>query len=88
MVTTRQILSKQGDTSLIIAMEELAELQQALSKFLRKKPDMDNLHEEFADVMICMEWIKEYCHLEEVEISKWLNYKQSRLVQRYENGEI
>ena len=88
MVTTRQILNKQGDTSLIIAMEELAELQQALSKFLRKKPDMDNLHEEFADVMICMEWIKMYCHLEESEISKWLNYKQNRLIQRYENGEI
>lgn len=88
MVTTRQILNKQGDTSLIIAMEELAELQQALSKFLRKKPDMDNLHEEFADVMICMEWIKMYCHLEEAEISKWLKYKQNRLIQRYENGEI
>lgn len=88
MVTTRQLLEKQGDTSLIVAMEELAELQQALSKFLRKKPNMDNLHEEFADVMICMEWIKEYCHLDEVEISKWLNYKQNRLVQRYENGEI
>ena len=48
----------------MICVEELAELQQALSKFLRKKPDMDNLHEEFADVMICMEWIKMYCHLE------------------------
>ena len=72
MATINQITRAQGDKTLIIAMEELAELQQALSKFLRKKPNMDNLHEEFADVMICMEWIKMYCHLEEAEILETL----------------
>ena len=88
MATINQITSVQGDKTLIIAMEELAELQQALSKFLRKIPNMDNLHEEYADVLICLEWIKQYCQLDDEEIDKWYLYKKQRIDKRYENGEL
>lgn len=88
MATTKQVLEIQGDKTLIISMEELAELQQALSKFLRKKPNIDNLHEEYADVLICLEWIKEYCNLDEEEIKKWYFYKKKRIDKRYEKGEL
>ena len=88
MATINQIIEVQGDKTLIIAMEELAELQQALSKFLRKKPNIDNLHEEYADVLICLEWIKQYCQLDDEEINKWYLYIQQRIDKRYENGEL
>lgn len=88
MATVKQLLDKQKDISMVIAIEELAELQQALSKFLRKKPNIDNLCEEFADVTICLEWIKEYCNLNEEDIEKWRQYKKKRLDKRYENGEL
>ena len=88
MATINQITSVQGDKTLIIAMEELAELQQALSKFLRRKPNMDNLHEEYADVLICLEWIKQYCQLSDEEIDKLYLYKRQRIDERYKNGEL
>ena len=88
MATINQITSVQGDKTLIIAMEELAELQQALSKFLRRKPNMDNLHEEYADVLICLEWLKQCSQLSDEEIDKWYLYKRQRIDERYKNGEL
>ena len=42
-----------------IAMEECAELIQAISKAKRGKLDADNMAEEIADVLIGIEWLKE-----------------------------
>lgn len=61
-----KILRKLWDTSppnmqLIIAVEELAELQQVLCKILRFGDDHENrqkLYEEYADVQIMMEQIR------------------------------
>ncbi len=41
-----------------IAMEECAELIQAISKYKRGKPDRDNMAEEIADVLISIENMK------------------------------
>lgn len=88
MITNTEIINKLKDLTLIISMEEMAELQKAISKFLRKKPNMENLHEEYADVLICLEWIKEYCHLEQNEIDNWIKKKKERLQKRYEDGTL
>lgn len=48
---------------IFVAIEEMGELTQCLTKYLRatdeKHPcDLDRLHEEFADVLVCMNHLK------------------------------
>ena len=75
-----------GDRAMIIAMEELAELQQAISKTLRGQMNYDNLCEEMADVLIIMDWIKEKYNISQHEINCWKMNKQSRIRNRIETG--
>lgn len=59
---TRLINHHGVETTLIICMEELAELQQAISKFMRYGDLLEiesNLIEELADVTICMAMIRQ-----------------------------
>ena len=49
---------KNGNIQQVVWMEEMAELQQAISKGLRGKLDRDNLVEETADVII---WLTQLC---------------------------
>jgi len=61
-----------------IAQEELAELIQALSKFIRGKADYENIAEEIADVEICLAQLKEiFANTDEVEM--WKEFKLLRL---------
>lgn len=46
------------ENQVIVAVEELAELQKELTKFLRKKLNRVNLSEEIADVEIMVEQLK------------------------------
>lgn len=46
---------------LVIAMEELSELQKEISKYLRGKGNRSDLLQEMADVYICLSYIKEIC---------------------------
>jgi transcriptional regulator with XRE-family HTH domain len=71
-----------------IAMEECSELIQAISKAKRGKLDTDNMAEEIADVLIGIEWIKEIYSIDTLEVQKWINYKQNRIVTRLENKEF
>lgn len=66
------------DTTLIIAMEELAELQQQLSKVYRGKSDTLNLLEEMADVCICIDLIMKVTQLEPEQLEFWINKKMQR----------
>ena len=75
-----------GDRAMIIAMEELAELQQAISKTLRDQMNYDNLCEEMADVLIIMDWIKEKYNISQHDINYWKMNKQSRIHNRIETG--
>lgn len=85
------------NSKLIIAMEELAELSQAVSKVARYiegdeiKLDtdkcsldadkiLDNLAEEIADVLICIENLKIMCDVKSDDIQRWIYYKTSRQV--------
>ena len=52
-----------------ICMEEMAELQQAISKCLRNKKNEENLIEEIADVLICIENLKMIHCIKEEEIA-------------------
>ncbi len=66
----------------IICMEEPAELIQAVSKDIRGRLDRDNLVEEMADVMICLEMLKIMHHVKDEELQKWIDHKIDRQMER------
>ena len=68
-----------GTRNLIIVMEELSELQQQLSKYLRGKEDHLGLVEEVADVLMALNYVKHVCNISDDEINKAINVKLDRL---------
>lgn len=64
---------------LIIAMEELAELQKEISKELRGKGDKVNVLEELADVQIVIYYVKKILGISDVDIQKAVSVKIDRL---------
>lgn len=68
-----------GHRNLIIVMEELAELGQAVSKELRGKGDYYNILEELADVQLCIYYIQEICKINNDELFKAMNVKMKRM---------
>lgn len=70
------------------AMEESAELIQAINKVLRKKDNAKNhLAEEMADVFICLEQLQCVFDISDKEIQKWIDYKFERVKKRIANKE-
>ena len=70
-----------GDKQLVVAIEELAELQKELTKALRGKPNRGNIAEEIADVEIMVEQVRQYFNLGiAVEVVK--KHKLERLEER------
>lgn len=101
IVVTRSInASKENKTqaigesyNLMIAMEELSELIQAISKFQRNgKPNTkDDLYytvlEEYADVSVVMHYIEQIVGLDQSDIDKAIHVKLDRLDNKlYESG--
>lgn len=72
------------------AMEECAELVQAINKCLRypnKDDCKDNLVEEIADVEIMLFQLKEMFYINETEIYEWKEKKAKREKKRLKNIE-
>lgn len=61
-----------------IAMEELAELTQQISKQIRGYNNRIGLLEEMADVYICMEHLKLLFNLKDDEVQKAIDVKLER----------
>ena len=78
----------------LVAMEELAELQKAISKLVRNSEERTkslefkglrhNLIEGMADVIICMDQLKEYYSINHAEIQSIIASKQERQAKRLE----
>lgn len=78
----------------LVAMEELSELQKAISKLVRNPEEKtkplefkglrNNLIEEMADVVICMDQLKEYYKIKASDIQSIINSKQARQRRRLE----
>lgn len=62
-----------------VCMEECAELIQAISKAKRGKFDENNMTEEIAGVLICVETLKQLYNISDEYIRKWISYKQKRV---------
>jgi NTP pyrophosphatase (non-canonical NTP hydrolase) len=69
------MLEKYKDKQMIIAIEELSELQKEISKKLRGTGSNIDLCEEIADVLICLEYIKEYYKLDINTIERFKEIK-------------
>ena len=65
-----------------VCMEELAELIQAISKEKRGKSDKNHLAEEMADVLICIEILKQVYSVTDAELQEWIYKKQGRIDER------
>lgn len=76
------------ETTLVIAMEELAELQQQVSKLYRGKGNIENLTEEIADVCICIDLITKVSGVKEEQLESWINKKMERNHLRIVNKEF
>ena len=82
-------LKRDGDTKkLQIAQEELAELVQAISKYMREVPDSNMLVlEELADVTIVLSYVRQICGLSLEDLVKAINIKLEREKKRLERIE-
>ena len=70
-----------------IAIEEMSELTQCLTKYLRANNkeytyDFDHLHEEFADVLVCMNHLKSIFGFDTQETRKRMLEKLDRAIER------
>ena len=83
-----KVIDKNGITNqLFIAVEECAELQQAISKCYRNKELIptevrENLIEEMADVMICLEQLQIMYYIDDEELYAIKQKKENRLIER------
>lgn len=65
-------------TKCTVAMEELAELQQEISKKIRGSKDKVGLLEEMADVYICLEFLKSIFNIHESDVFRAIDVKLER----------
>lgn len=79
----KEMLNKYKDKQMTIVIEELSELQKEVCKALRDKLNIDNLCEEIADVVICLQYLIEYYKLDEKYIEKIKEMKLLRTKELY-----
>lgn len=78
------------EMAMMLAMEELSELSQAISKCIRNgsKDKRDNLAEEIVDVLIMIQWAINRFDIPLQEIQKWSDEKYSRVIERDRTDEV
>ena len=86
-VVKRTIEHYGKDLQSTVCMEECAELIQAISKEKRGKSDKEHLSEEIADVIICIEMLKEIYSISDDMISEWIQIKEARIIERIKQNE-
>lgn len=87
-VLYKKLLSLNPTAQMIVAIEELSELQKELTKALRKKIDRVAILEEYVDVMIMLEQIKILYELNDKDINLMKKMKLDRLRERLENNNL
>ncbi len=87
-IITESIQRYEKNNQSTVCMEECAELIQAISKAKRGKIDRDNMIEEIADVLICIEMLKQMYMISDEKINKWIEKKQAREVKRISQNEL
>ena len=86
-VVKRSIEHYGKDLQSTVCMEECSELIQAISKEKRGKSDKEHLSEEMADVIICIEMLKEIYSISDDMLSEWIQIKEARIIERIKQNE-
>lgn len=97
--TTIKVLQELGiDRQSLVAVEELAELQKAITKAIRypeyNTPPLryigvrSNLVEEMADVLIIMDTLRYYYGITDEEVQEIIQAKQERTEKQLKEGEL
>lgn len=87
-VITKSIKHYGTEIQSTVCMEECAELIQAISKEKRGKIDRDNMTEEIADVLICIEMLKQIYNIPDYSIGNWIEREQKRMINRMEKWKL
>lgn len=75
------------DKALTICMEECSELIQSISKVIRNKEgSVDSVIEEVADVLICIEWIRDILDIDDDTLAEAKEYKIRRIQTRIKSN--
>ena len=82
----KELINKYGKQQLVVAIEELSELQKEICKSLRDKTSLSNLCEEIADVYIMLAQLKIFYDITNTEINKVIDQKIERTKERYLKG--
>lgn len=77
-----KLIEKYKDKQLIVAIEELSELQKELCKTLRGNINKENIIEELADVYIMLDQIKIYFSITCNEVKEIIDKKIERTKER------
>jgi NTP pyrophosphatase (non-canonical NTP hydrolase) len=77
-----KLIQQYDKQQLIVAIEELSELQKELCKSLRGKPNIEAIKEELADVWIMFQQIKLYFGIESFDIQTIVDEKLQRTKER------
>lgn len=83
----KRMLDKFGDLQMVVAVEELSELQKEICKAMRDKFNREHLAEEIADVKIMIDQIMLHYAIQESEIQQVIDEKLKRTEERFK-GEI
>lgn len=78
----KELIEKYGEKQLIVAIEELSELQKEVCKHLRGKGNREHIIEEIADVEIMLEQLKYYFSISYEEVDEIKKYKLERTKER------
>ena len=83
----KTLINKFGGKQMVVAIEELSELQKELCKAIRGKEVKENIIEEIADVSIMLCQIMIYFEIEEADVIKVMDEKIQRTMNRLLGGE-
>lgn len=75
-----------GRKTLVIVMEELAELSKEVAKVYRDKVDYFNLLQEMGDVLICLDSLQDIFGISDEDLQKAKNVKLARNMQRVKDN--
>lgn len=84
-VLDESLMQSGTEEILLICVEEPSELIKAITKAERypgQTTKIDNVVEEIADVLICIEYLKMVYDIDQEEIENWINKKIKRIKER------
>lgn len=83
-----KLIQQYGTTQMIVAIEELSELQKEVCKAFRNKYKKDDMLGEIADVYIMLEQLKLYFSISDEEVINTIEQKNKRTRERLAGGNL